>query len=104
MTTDKIADVWPTAEELGFPDEEACFALQFGHGIGVGLYETPMISRVHSLEHPVELADGMVFAVETYCAATDGGSTARIEAEVVVTASSWDIITSLPAQELPSAR
>src|ERR1043165_9688460 len=39
MTTDKIAEVWPTAEELGFHDEETCFGLQFGHGIGVGLYE-----------------------------------------------------------------
>ena len=44
MTTDRIAEVWPTAEELGFPDEETCFGLQFGHGIGVGLYESPMIS------------------------------------------------------------
>ena len=52
MTTDKIAEVWPTAQELGFPDEETCFGLQFGHGIGVGLYESPMISRVHSLEQP----------------------------------------------------
>ena len=86
MTTDRIAEVWPTAEELGFPDEETCFGLQFGHGIGVGLYESPMISRVHSLEHPVELEEGMVFALETYCAATDGRSAARIEEEVVVTA------------------
>ena len=29
----------------GFPSEEACFGLQFGHGVGVGLYEPPMISR-----------------------------------------------------------
>ena len=36
-------------EELGFDDEESCFGLQFGHGLGVGLYEPPMISRVHSL-------------------------------------------------------
>jgi Xaa-Pro aminopeptidase len=53
MTTDKIAETWPTAKELGFTDEETCFGLQFGHGIGVGLYEPPMISRLHSLDHPV---------------------------------------------------
>ena len=100
MTTDKIAEVWPTAEELGFPDEETCFGLQFGHGIGVGLYESPMISRVHSLEHPVELEEGMVFALETYCAATDGRSAARIEEEVVVTATGCDVITRFPADEL----
>ncbi len=100
MTTDRIAEVWPTAGELGFPDEETCFGLQFGHGIGVGLYESPMISRVHSLEHPVELEEGMVFALETYCAATDGRSAARIEEEVVVTATGCDVITRFPADEL----
>src|SRR5262249_27253726 len=69
-------------------------------GIGVGLYESPMISRVHSLDHPVELEESMVFALETYCAATDGRSAARIEEEVVVTASGCEIITRFPAEEL----
>ena len=100
MTSDKIAEVWPTAEELGFPNEETCFGLQFGHGIGVGLYESPMISRVHSLDHPVELEEGMVFALETYCPADDGHSAARIEEEIVVTASGHEVITLFPAEEL----
>jgi Xaa-Pro dipeptidase len=100
MTTDRIAEVWPTAEELGFPSEEACFGLQFGHGLGVALYEYPMISRLHSLEHPVELEPGMVFALETYCAAKDGYSAARIEEEVVVTPTGNKVITKFPADEL----
>jgi Xaa-Pro aminopeptidase len=99
-TTDEIASVWPTAQELGFADEETCFGLQFGHGIGVGLYEPPMISRVHSLDHPVEIEEGMVFALETYCAAGDGRSAARIEEEVVVTATGCEVITRFPAEEL----
>ena len=99
-TTDQIASVWPTAQELGFPDEQACFGLQFGHGLGVGLYEAPMISRVHSLEHPIEIEEGMVFALETYCAASDGQSAARIEEEVVVTSTGHRIITKFPADEL----
>ena len=89
MTTDQIASVWPTAQELGFPDEQSCFGLQFGHGLGVGLYEAPMISRVHSLDHPIEIEEGMVFALETYCPASDGESAARIEEEVVVTATGY---------------
>jgi Xaa-Pro aminopeptidase len=100
VTTDRIAAVWPTAQELGFPDEQACFGLQFGHGLGVGLYEAPMISRVHSLEHPIEIEEGMVFALETYCAASDGESAARIEEEVVVTATGYRIITKFPAEDL----
>jgi Xaa-Pro aminopeptidase len=99
-TTDQIASVWPTAEQLGFPDEEYCFGLQFGHGLGVGLYEAPMISRLHSLDHPQEIREGMVFALETYCPAGDGISAARIEEEVKVTATGNEILTKFPADEL----
>jgi Xaa-Pro aminopeptidase len=99
-TTDQIAAVWPAAEDLGFPDEEACFGLQFGHGLGVGLYEPPMISRLHSFEDPVEIEEGMVFALETYCPAGDGRSAARIEEEVLVTAQGPEILTRFPGDEL----
>jgi Xaa-Pro aminopeptidase len=44
-----------------------------------------------------------VFAVETYCPATDGISAARIEEEVVVTPKGAQVITLFPAQELPIA-
>ena len=100
VTTDKIAAVWPTAEQLGFPSEEPCFGLQFGHGLGVGLYEAPMISRLHSFDDPVEIEEGMVFALETYCPADDGRSAARIEEEVVVRADGPEVITRFPAGEL----
>ncbi len=99
-TTDQIAAVWPTGEEIGLPDERAAFGLQFGHGIGVGLYESPMISRLHSFDAPVELEVGMVFALETYCPASDGRSAARIEEEVVVTPTGPQILTRFPAQDL----
>ena len=100
VTTDKIAEVWPTAQELGMKDERAAFGLQFGHGLGVGLYESPMISRLHSMDSPVELEVGMVFALETYCPASDGRSAARIEEEVIVTADGPHVITRFPADEL----
>jgi hypothetical protein len=81
-------------------DERAAFGLQFGHGLGVGLYEAPMISRLHSFTDPVELEVGMVFALETYCAASDGRSAARIEEEVIVTPTGPQVITRFPAEEL----
>src|SRR5439155_7643069 len=62
-TTADIASVWPRAEEFGFPNEEAAFALQQGHGIGLAIWEKPMISRLVSLEHPTEIQAGMVFAL-----------------------------------------
>ncbi|MGH9064483.1 MAG: M24 family metallopeptidase, partial [Acidimicrobiales bacterium] len=100
VTTDVIARAWPRAEEFGFASEMEAFGLQFGHGLGLALHERPIISRLNSLEHPVELRENMVFAVETYCPAADGCSAARIEEEIVVTAAGPRIITLFPAEEL----
>jgi Xaa-Pro dipeptidase len=67
----------------------------------LALHERPIISRVVSMEHPTEIKEGMVFAIETYCPATDGYSGARIEEEVVVTDKGCRVITLFPAEELP---
>ncbi len=101
VTTDKICSVWPEAPEFGFPDEMAAFGLQFGHGLGLNLHERPIISRVVSLDHPTVIKEGMVFALETYCPASDGYSAARIEEEVVVTDKGHTVISLFPAEELP---
>jgi Xaa-Pro aminopeptidase len=98
--TDEVASVWPKAEEFGFENEMAAFGLQFGHGLGLGLHERPIISRLNSMKEPIELQVGMVFALETYCPASDGFSAARIEEEVVVTADGPRILTLFPAQDL----
>jgi Xaa-Pro aminopeptidase len=103
VTTDKVCSVWPKAPEFGFPDELAAFGLQFGHGLGLNLHERPIISRVVSLDHPTVIKEGMVFALETYCPASDGYSAARIEEEVVVTNKGHTIISLFPAEELPIA-
>ena len=58
------------AQEFGFPDEEAAFALQFGHGVGLSIWEKPIFSRLVSLDHPEEIQEGMVFALETFWPAT----------------------------------
>jgi Xaa-Pro dipeptidase len=103
VSTDCVASVWPAAEEFGFPDEMAAFGLQFGHGLGLALHERPIISRLVSLEKPMEIKTGMVFALETYCPATDGYSAARIEEEVVVTDTGCRVISLFPAEDLPIA-
>jgi Xaa-Pro dipeptidase len=98
--TDQVASVWPTAEEFGFSSEMEAFGLQFGHSVGLFLHERPIISRLNSLDHPVEIKEGMVIALETYCPASDGYSAARIEEEVVVTAEGPQVITRFPSAEL----
>jgi Xaa-Pro aminopeptidase len=100
VSTDQIAKVWPKAQQFGFDSEMEAFALQFGHGLGVALHERPIISRLNSLKDPVEIKEGMVFALETYCPADDGHSAARIEEELVVTATGHEVITLFPAEEL----
>jgi Xaa-Pro aminopeptidase len=98
--TDEIARLLPKAEDFGFENEMAAFGLQFAHGLGLGLHERPIISRLNSLDNPIELQAGMVFAMETYAPASDGFSAARIEEEVVVTDDGPVILTKFPAQEL----
>src|SRR5215472_10048965 len=100
VMTDTVAQVLPRAQDFGFDNELAAFGLQFAHGLGLGLHERPIISRLNSLKNPVELQAGMVFAMETYCPASDGISAARIEEEVVVTDYGTEILTKFPAQEL----
>ena len=103
VATDAVAKLWPAADEFGFPDELSAFGLQFGHGLGLALHERPIISRAVSLENPMEIETGMVFALETYCPAADGYSAARIEEEVVVTDTDCEVISLFPAEELPIA-
>jgi Xaa-Pro dipeptidase len=99
-TTADIVSLWPRAQEFGFPDEMAAFALQYGHGVGLSIWEKPIFSRLVSLDHPETLEEGMVFALETYWPAGDGWSAARIEEEVVVTADGCEVITKFPAEDL----
>jgi len=103
VSTDQVAKMFPKSTEIGFETEMSAFGLNFCHGLGLGLHERPLVSRLNSLKDPYELKAGMVFAVETFCPATDGVSAARIEEEVVLTPSGAKIITLFPAQELPIA-
>jgi Xaa-Pro aminopeptidase len=100
VTTADVVRLWPRAEEFGFPNEEAAFALQYGHGVGLSIWEKPIFSRLVSLDHPEVIKEGMVFALETFWPASDGWSAARIEEQLVVTKNGCEVITRFPAEEL----
>jgi Xaa-Pro aminopeptidase len=100
VTTADVVKLWPKAEDFGFPDEEAAFALQYGHGVGLSIWEKPVFSRLVSLDYPEVIEEGMVFALETFWPAADGWSAARIEEQLVVTKDGCEIITRFPAEEL----
>jgi len=99
-TADVVGEAFPKAEEFGFPNEEAAFALQYGHGLGMAIWEKPVFSRMVSFDHPEEIKEGMVFALETFWPASDGWSAARIEEELVVTKDGCEVISRFPAEEL----
>jgi len=97
-TTADIVNAWPDFKHWGFKNEGEAFGLAFGHGLGVCLWERPMIERSFSLEHPVELQEGMVIAVETYDG--EGHVGARIEDEVVITKDGPLVISKFPKDKL----
>ena len=100
VTTADVVKIWPKAQEFGFPNEELAFALQYGHGIGLNIWEKPIFSRLYSLDHPEVIEEGMVFALETFWPASDGWSAARIEEELVVTKDGCEVISRFPAEKL----
>jgi Xaa-Pro aminopeptidase len=100
VTTAEVVELFPRAEEFGFPDEEAAFALQYGHGVGLSIWEKPIFSRLVSFDYPETIEEGMVFALETFWPSSDGWSAARIEEQLVVTATGAEVITRFPAEEL----
>jgi Xaa-Pro aminopeptidase len=101
VTTAEVVETFPKAQEFGFPDEEAAFALQYGHGVGLSIWEKPVFSRLVSFDYPETIEEGMVFALETFWPSKDGWSAARIEEQLVVTKDGCEVITRFPAEELP---
>jgi Xaa-Pro aminopeptidase len=101
VTPDEVAAVWPDAHEFGYRDEEEAFLLQYGHGVGLSLWERPIFSKRFRGQN-TSLKEGMVFALETWKGAEDGSGAARIEEEVVVTKDGCEIITNFPSDRLIS--
>lgn len=95
-STADVVTRWPDYRQMGAKSEHEIFGLQYGHGVGVGLWEFPIISRAYSIEHPVELVPGMVLALETYAGSEDGREGIRLEDMVVVNDTGCEIITKFP--------
>ena len=105
-STRELVEKWPKAQEFGYDDEDAGALCQWGHGLGLTLYETPMISRIWSIDYPEEIKEGMVFAVETLAPTGEtsadypNGQCLRIEEEVHITKDGYDLLTKWPIDEI----
>lgn len=97
-TTADIASQWPSAIELGFEDEIQAAGLEIGHGLGLSNHEKPFITRAVSIDHPEPLVPGMHMALETF--AGEGQDGARIESQVIITESGYEVITKWPCEKL----
>jgi Xaa-Pro aminopeptidase len=102
ITTADIASRYPTYEAWGLNSELEARGLATGHGIGLSIHEKPGINRIESLSDPFPIQEGMVFALETYAQTPDGRQGCRIEEEVLVTSTGYEILTKYPCEELIS--
>lgn len=99
-TTKEIAEVWPSAKDTwGYEEEDQAAANLWGHGLGLAQYDTPVVSRIYSLDHPVEIEPGMSFALETqHGRPLQWG--VRLEEMLVVTEDGPQVTTQFPIEEI----
>jgi Xaa-Pro aminopeptidase len=99
-TTRDIALKWPSAKEAwGYDEEDQAAANLWGHGLGLAQYDPPVISRIWSLDHPIEIKAGMVFALETQHGKTHRYGV-RIEEMLIVHDDDIEIISNFPVKEI----
>ncbi|MEE8394441.1 MAG: M24 family metallopeptidase, partial [bacterium] len=71
----------------------------WGHGLGLAQYDQPVISRIWSLDHPVEIKAGMVFALETQHGKNlEWG--VRIEEMLIVHEDRTELISKFPVEQI----
>ena len=100
ITTREIASKWPSAKEAwGYKEEDQAAANLWGHGLGLAQYDPPVISRIWSLDHPIEIKPGMVFALETQHGKTHQFGV-RIEEMLIVHPDHTEIISNFPVKQI----
>ena len=102
-TTDEIARAFPDmeGEHADWYDAEEHWELttnHWAHGLGLQLYEVPLIWRGVSLDHPIEIEEGMTMAVETQAPADRQG--VRVEEMVVVREDGVEVLSQWPVEEI----
>ena len=102
-TTDEIAAAFPDeeGEHMDWYGAEEFWEMttnHWAHGLGLQLYEVPLVWRGVSTDHPIEIEEGMVMAVETQEPAERQG--VRVEEMVVVRENGVEILSQWPVEEI----
>jgi len=102
-TTDEICEGFPdeAGEHMGWYGAGEFWEMttnHWAHGLGLQLYEVPLIWRGLSPDHPIEIEEGMTMAVETMQPADRQG--VRVEEMVVVRESGVETLSQWPVEEI----
>jgi len=99
VSTADCAKYWMPAKEKGYPEEWYMWCDDLAHGMGLSLYEYPIINRLWSLDHPMTIEKGMTMAIE--CMEFDPmvGRT-KLEEMIVVTDTGVEIFTRMPVEDM----
>lgn len=106
VTTKELAEKWPKAQEFGYPDEDSAVLMQWGHGIGLSLFESPFVTRIWSMENPEKLEPNMTMAMETIWPTGEtrydypDGQAPRLEEMIHVTEDGYDLLSRWPSDEI----
>ena len=100
VSTADVASKWPSAKEIwGYEEEDQAAANLWGHGLGLAQYDPPVISRIWSLDHPVEIEPGMTFALETQHGKLHEYGV-RLEEMLYVTDSGIEMVSTYKSHEI----
>lgn len=98
-TTADAAKYFNPASSYGFPSEEYMVGHDLGHGLGLSMYEYPVIERLYSFQHPQTFEKGMVLAVEAQEDDPEVGLI-KLEEMAIVGDSGAEVYTRMPIDEL----
>jgi Xaa-Pro aminopeptidase len=103
VTTGEVAAKWPPCDEIWgdilVKHEDQTAGSNWAHGIGLTLYELPLIWRGCSLDYPMPLEKDMTFAIETQHGVPGIGGV-RIEEMIHVTEDGVEILSQFPVDEI----
>ncbi len=102
-TTDEVVEGFPDreGEQMDYYGAEEYWEMttnHWAHGLGLQLYEPPLVWRGVSPDHPIELEAGMTMAVETQRPADRQG--VRVEEMVVVREDGVEVLSQWPVEEM----
>jgi len=99
VSTADCAKYWMPATERGHESEWYMWCDDLAHGMGLNLYEYPIINRLWSLDHPMTIEKGMTMAIECMEFDLAIGRT-KLEEMIVVTDTGVEIFSRMPVKEL----